>query len=179
MTTQTKELWKVDPTHSEVQFKVKHLVISTVTGSFNSFEGEVEAEGNDFENANVTFNADINSISTNQEDRDNHLKSDDFFDAEKYPELTFESTSVNKTGDQEYKLIGDLTIRDVTKEIELDVAHGGTVDDHLGNTKAGFEIRGAINRKDFGLVYNPVTEAGNVVVGDKIKLLLNVQLAKN
>lgn len=181
METATKTLWKIDPTHSEVQFKVKHLVISTVTGSFGSYEGSIEtdAEGEDFKNAKARFAADIDSISTNNEDRDKHLKSDDFFNAEKYPQLTFESTNFEKTGDQSYKMTGDLSIRDVTKEVELDVIHGGTVDDPYGNTKAGFEISGSINRKEFGLKWDAVTEAGNVVVGDKIKLQLNVQVVKS
>lgn len=179
MATQTKELWKIDPSHSEVQFKVKHLVISTVTGSFKSYEGHIEADGGNFENAIANFSADINSISTNSEDRDNHLKSEDFFNADSYPQLSFKSTSFDKSGDQQYKITGDLTIRDITKEVTLNALHGGTVDDHLGNTKAGFEIEGAVNRKEFGLTWNAVTEAGNVVVGDEIKLQLNVQLAKN
>lgn len=179
MNTATKTIWEVDPAHSEVQFKVKHLVISTVTGSFNSYEGKVETDGDGFENAKAYFSADINSISTNNEDRDEHLKSEDFFNAEEYPQLTFESTNFEKTGENEYTVTGDLTIRDITKEIELDVVHGGTVEDHFGNTKAGFEISGTINRKEFGLTWDAVTEAGNVVVGNDIKLQLNVQLAKN
>jgi polyisoprenoid-binding protein YceI len=179
MATQTQELWTVDPAHSEIQFKVKHLVISTVSGSFEAFEGTVETKNGEFENADISFTADVNSVSTNQEDRDNHLKSDDFFHAEKYPKLKFNSTSVNKAGDQQYQVVGDLTIRDVTNEIALDVVHGGTVEDHLGNTKAGFELAGTIDRKEFGLTYSAVTEAGNVVVGNEVKLLMNVQLAKN
>ncbi|MBN2731229.1 MAG: YceI family protein [Balneolaceae bacterium] len=179
MTIATKTLWNIDPTHSEVQFKVKHLVISTVTGSFGSYNGRIEADGDDFENAKATFAADIDSISTNNEDRDQHLKSDDFFNAEAHPQLKFESTSFEKVGDGEYKVTGELTIRDVTKEIELDVVHGGTVTDQYGQTKAGFEVEGIINRKEFGLTWSAVTEAGNVVVGDKIKLQLNVQFIKN
>ncbi len=179
MTTETKTLWKIDPTHSEVQFKVKHLVISTVTGSFGSFDGQIEADGDDFENAIATFSADINTISTNNEDRDQHLKSEDFFNAEEFPRLKFESKNFEKTGNGEYKVTGDLTIRDVTKEIDLDVVHGGTVGDPYGQTKAGFEITGSINRKEFGLSWNAVTEAGNVVVADKIKLQLNVQFVQS
>jgi polyisoprenoid-binding protein YceI len=179
MSTATKTLWKIDPTHSEVQFKVKHLVISPVTGSFGSYEGQMEADGDNFENAKATFTADIDSISTNNEDRDNHLKSDDFFNAEKYPQLKFESKDFVKTGEGEYKVTGDMTIRDVTKEIELDVVHGGTVGDPYGNTKAGFEVTGTINRKEFGLTWDAVTEAGNVVVGDKIKLLMNLQFIQS
>jgi len=179
MTTATKTLWKIDPTHSVVQFKVKHLVISTVTGSFDSYDGQIEADGDDFENAKAHFTADIDSITTNNEDRDQHLKSDDFFNAEEYPKLMFESTNFQKVDEGQYKVTGDLTIRDITKEIELDVVHGGTVSDQYGQTKAGFEVEGTINRKEFGLTWSAVTEAGNVVVGDEIKLQLNVQFIKN
>jgi polyisoprenoid-binding protein YceI len=179
MITETKTLWKIDPTHSEVQFKVKHLVISTVTGSFGSFDGQIEADDDHFENASAKFTADIDSISTNNEDRDQHLKSDDFFNADTYPQLRFESTKFEKTGKQTYKVTGNLIIRDVTKEVELDVVHGGTVEDPYGNTKAGFEITGIINRKEFGLTWNAVTEAGSVVVGDKVKLQLNVQFVQS
>jgi len=178
MTTTTKTLWKIDPTHSEVQFKVKHLVISTVTGNFGSFDGQIEADDDHFENAEARFTADIGSISTNNNDRDQHLKSDDFFNAEEYPQLKFESTNFEKIDEGEYKVTGDLTIREVTKVVTLDVIHGGTVGDPYGQTKAGFEVTGSINRKDFGLTWNAVTEAGNVVVADKIKLHLNVQFVQ-
>lgn len=179
MTTATQTLWKIDPTHSEVQFKVKHLVISTVTGSFKSYDGQIEADGDHFENAQATFTADIDSITTNNEDRDNHLKSDDFFNAGEYPQLTFESKNFEKVGEGEYKVTGDMTIRDVTKEVTLDVVHGGTVTDPYGQTKAGFEVTGSINRKEFGLTWSAVTEAGNVVVGDEVKLQLNVQFIQS
>ena len=179
MTTETKTIWKIDPTHSEVQFKVKHLVISTVTGSFGSFDGHIENEGDHFEDARAEFTAEVNSITTNNEDRDNHLKSDDFFNAEAYPHLKFESTNFEKTGDQTYKVTGNLTIRDVTKEVVLDVVHGGTVVDPYGNTKAGFDITGIINRKEFGLKWSAVTEAGSVVVSDNVTLHLNVQFVQN
>ncbi len=178
MTTTTKTLWKIDPTHSEVQFKVKHLVISTVTGNFSSFDGQIEADDDHFENAEASFTADIDSISTNNNDRDQHLKSDDFFNAEKFPQLKFESSKFEKTGDGEYKVTGDLTIRDVTKEVVLEVVHGGTAGDPYGQTKAGFEVTGSINRKEFGLTWNAVTEAGNVVVANQIKLQLNVQFVQ-
>lgn len=180
MSTNTKTLWKIDASHSEVQFKVKHLVISTVTGSFKSYEAKVEApEDESFEDAEVYFEADIDSISTNDDDRDAHLKSDDFFNAEQYPKLTFKSTSVKKTGDNTYDITGDLTIRNVTKEIKLKAEHGGTVVDPYGQTKAGFEVTGTINRKEFGLKWSAVTEAGNLVVGDEVKLILNVQFVKS
>jgi len=165
--------WVLDPMHSEVQFKVKHLVISTVTGSFKTFEGTVETEGDTFEGATAEFSLDVNSIDTNQEMRDGHLKGAEFFDAEKYPKITFKSTAI--TADS---LTGDLTIKDVTKSVTLDLEHGGTATDFYGNLKAGFEITGKINRKDFGLVWDGVTEAGAIVLGSDIKLIINVQFAK-
>jgi len=176
MATATK--WVLDPMHSEVQFKVKHLVISTVSGFFKSFEGELDTENDDFTDAKISFSLDINSIDTNQSQRDEHLKSAEFFDAEKYPKISFKSTSFTKAGDDEYKLVGDLTVKGVTKPVTLDVEFGGAADDFYGNTKAGFEISGKINRKDFGLTWSGVTEAGAVVVGEDIKLLINVQFAK-
>ncbi|NGP89510.1 YceI family protein [Fodinibius halophilus] len=178
MSTATKKLWKIDPTHSEIQFKVKHLVISTVTGSFGSFEGSLEVDGEQLEGADIQFKADINSIDTNNEDRDEHLKSDDFFNAEEYPKLAFSSTAFEKKGSDTYRLIGDLTIRGNTKTVELEAVHGGTVQDPYGQTKAGFEITGTINRKEFGLEWDAVTEAGNIVVGEEIKLQLNVQIVE-
>jgi len=178
METMTKALWKIDPMHSEVQFKVKHLVISTVTGTFNSFDGSLEAEGDDFDGAQASFALDVDSIHTNVADRDAHLKSDDFFNAEQYPKLTFNG-KLKKLSDNEYVLTGPLTIRDVTREVTLDVEHGGTMVDGYGQTKAGFEISGKINRKEFGLKWDMVTEAGGVVVGEEVKLNLNIQLAKS
>lgn len=175
MATSTK--WVLDPMHSEVQFKVKHLVISTVTGSFKTFEGSLETENEDFSDAKIEFSLDVNSIDTNQEQRDGHLKSAEFFDTETYPKISFKSTSFIKDGD-DYKLNGDLTIKDVTKPVTLDVEHGGVAGDFYGNTKAGFEVTGKINRKDFGLVWDGVTEAGSVVLGSDIKLIINVQFAK-
>jgi polyisoprenoid-binding protein YceI len=178
METAVKTIWKVDPTHSEITFKVKHLVISTVTGKFKSFDATLETENESFEGAQITFKADIDSIDTGVADRDGHLKSDDFFNAEKYPEMTFTSTEFTKTGEGTFALKGNLTIRDITKEITLDVDHGGTVVDPYGQKKAGFEISGAINRKEFGLQWNAITEAGSVVVADTVKLDLNVQVVQ-
>lgn len=179
MATATKTLWKIDPTHSEIEFKVKHLVISTVTGKFTEFNATLETEDGTFEGADVKFNAEIASILTGVEDRDNHLKSADFFDAENFPKLTFDSTSFEKTGESTYKLTGHLTIKDVTKEVTLNVEHGGTVEDPYGQTKAGFEISGEISRKEFGLTWSAVTEAGSVVVGDTVKLIMNVQVVQS
>jgi len=178
MSTQTATKWVIDPMHSEVQFKVKHLVISTVSGFFKSFTGELITDGDDFENAEIDFTLDIDSIDTNQSQRDEHLKSPEFFDAATYPKISFKSTSFAKTDDDEFALKGDLTIKDVTKPVSLAVEFGGSAADFYGNTKAGFEISGKINRKEFGLTWDGVTEAGSIVVGEDIKLLINVQFAK-
>jgi polyisoprenoid-binding protein YceI len=169
--------WTVDPMHSEVQFKVKHLVISTVTGNFNQFSAEMEAEKEDFTDATISFTADINSINTNNQQRDEHLKSDDFFNAEKFPHMTFHSNALEKNGDG-YDLKGNLTIRNVTQPVTLAVAFGGVAQDPDGQTKAGFEAEGKINRKEFGLMWSAITEAGGVVVSDEVKILLNIQFVK-
>ncbi|WP_234569438.1 YceI family protein [Rhodohalobacter sp. 614A] len=178
MAADTLTKWTIDTAHSEINFKVKHLVISTVTGKFKTFVASVETDNENFEDAKITFEADVNSIDTNSSDRDAHLKSDDFFNAEEHPKLTFESTSFKHIGEGEYKLIGNLTIRGNTKPVELDAVYGGTVTDPYGNVKAGFEVTGKINRKEFGLKWNGVTEAGNLVVSDEVKLDLNVQFTR-
>lgn len=173
-----KTNWVIDPAHSEVHFKVKHLVITTVTGSFGEFSGKVEAEDDNFSNATIEFEANINSIHTNNEQRDAHLKSADFFEAEKFPKLTFKSTRFAKKSDDEFELEGNLTIKDITKLVKLEVEYSGIAKDPWGNTKAGFELKGRINRKDFGLTWNALTEAGGAVVSDEVKLAINVQLVK-
>ena len=170
--------WIIDPMHSEVHFKVKHLVISTVTGAFNKFEGTVEADNDDFGDAAINFSIDVSSVDTNQEQRDGHLKSPDFFDAAAFPHITFASTSFTKKSGSDYTLKGNLTIKGVTKEVELPVEFGGIATDPYGNVKAGFDISGTVNRKDFGLVWNTITEAGSIMLGDDVKLVLSVQLAK-
>ena len=177
METQTAT-WAIDPTHSEVQFKVKHLMVSTVTGSFGSFEGSLAMAGDDFEDATITFSADISSISTNNDQRDGHLKSGDFFDAEQFPTLNFKSTGMKKTGDDTYDLTGDLTLHGVTKPVTLKADYGGQMQDFYGQTKAGFEVTGTIKRKEFGLTWDGVTEAGGVVVSDDVRLLMNIQVTK-
>lgn len=171
------QVWNIDPTHSEVQFKVKHLVISTVTGTFKTFEGKLETESDDFDGANASFTLDAASVDTNVADRDAHLKSPEFFDADNHPKLSFSGKLVKK-GEDDYKLVGQLTIKDTTKEVELSAGLGGTMVDGYGQTKAGFEVNGKINRKEFGLTWSQMTEAGGVVVGDDVRLHLNVQLVK-
>ena len=171
--------WAVDPTHSEVQFKVKHLMITTVTGYFNSFNTTAESEDEQFGGAhNIVFTADVNSISTNNEQRDTHLKSPDFFDAAQHDEIRFVGTKYEQVGGEKFKLHGDLTIRDMTKPVTVNVEFGGIVVDPYGQTKAGFTVEGKISRKEFGLTWNAVTEAGSVVVSDEIKLQAEIQLVK-
>ncbi|MEI9919379.1 MAG: YceI family protein [Bacteroidota bacterium] len=174
----TKTKWGVDASHSEVQFKVKHLVISTVTGFFKKFTGGIESESDDFNGAKVNFSIDVNSIDTNVTDRDGHLKSPDFFAAEQYPTIEFKNGVLKKKSDDEYTLKGDLTIRNTTLPVELAVNFNGIAADPWGNTRAGFEINGKVNRKDFGLGWGAVTEAGNIVVADDVKLHFNVEVIK-
>ena len=170
--------WIIDPTHSEVSFKVKHLVISTVTGYFRSFEGAAESSSEDnFDGAKIEFSAAIDSIDTNQKDRDAHLKSADFFDAATNPSLKFANGVLEKKS-QDYILKGDLTLRETTLPVVLAVEFGGMAGDPYGNTKAGFEISGKVSRKAFGLIWSAVTEAGSVVVSNEVKIIANIQLVK-
>jgi polyisoprenoid-binding protein YceI len=170
--------WKIDPAHSEVQFKVKHLMITTVTGYFRTFDLEVETQTEDFSSANrIEFTAEVDSIDTNNAQRDAHLKSADFFDSENNQQIKFVGKKFNAEGDKA-NLTGDLTIRGTTKPITLNVEYGGIVVDPYGQTKAGFTVNGKISRKEFGLVWSAVTEAGQVVVSDEIRLLAEIQLIK-
>jgi polyisoprenoid-binding protein YceI len=172
--------WVLDPDHTQIQFKVKHMMISTVTGSFNSYEASVETEEEDFMKAKVNFSTDVNSLTTGSADRDAHLKGPDFFDAAKYPVITFRATKYEAVdNDGSYELYGDLTVKNVTRNIKMDVEFGGVVKDPWGNTKAGFTINGKINRKDFGLEWNVVTEAGGILVGEEVKIALEVQLIEH
>ena len=173
------ETWKMDTAHSEVKFKVRHLVISTVTGNFDTFSGIVESNKADFTDAKISFEADANSIDTKNEQRNGHLKSPDFFDAANHPKITFASTSLVKKGDEEYVLTGNLTIRGTTKEIKLSVVYNGTVKGFGGSFDvAGFEINGKINRQDFGLTWNALTETGGVVVSDEVKIEIFAEFVK-
>lgn len=164
------KIWNIDPVHSEIEFRARHMIISTVTGQFDHFESTAETDGDSLENANITFSAETASVNTGTEQRDNHLRSDDFFNAEKYPKIVFKSTSFKKVKDDIYKLKGNLTIRDVTKPIELDVEYGGEIKDPYGNQRRGFTITGKMNRKEYGLKYNALLETGGAVVSDEIKL---------
>ncbi|MCK6613563.1 MAG: YceI family protein [Ignavibacteriaceae bacterium] len=173
-----KSVWAIDPTHSEIGFKVKHMMFTNVSGKFSSFEASVENEDDKFETSAISFSADVNSIDTANADRDNHLRSGDFFEVEKFPKLTFVSTGITKVDDNNYKINGDFTIRDVTKNITLDAEYSGLMKDPWGNTKAGFSLSGKINRKDFGLTWNAALETGGVLVSDEVKLLCEVQVVK-
>ena len=167
--------WVVDNSHSNVKFTVTHLVISEVEGNFTSFTGTMQSSKSDFTDAVIEFSVDVASINTDNDSRDKHLKSDDFFNAEKYPKLTFKSLIFKKISGNKYELTGDLTIRDVTKRVKFDVTYGGTVKDGYGNTKAGFKATATINRFDYNLKWNSVTEAGSVVVGPDVNILLNLE----
>ena len=174
----TNQTWALDPTHSELQFKIKHLMISTVTGQFNDFKASVETTGDNFVNAKVHFEATVDSISTNNEQRDAHLKNGDFFDADKYPVIVFESEKMEKTGEDEYKLYGALTMRGVSKKIILNAEFGGITKDPWGNTRTGFSVTGKINRNDFGMSFGAVSETGGLLLGDEVKINANVQFVK-
>ncbi|MBA3829803.1 MAG: YceI family protein [Taibaiella sp.] len=170
--------WNLDAAHSEVQFKVRHMMITNVTGSFSKFDATVETDGDDLTTVKATFTADVDSISTNNEQRDNHLKSPDFFDATNHPQLKFESTSMEKVDEENYKLHGNVTMRSTTHPITLDVEYGGSLKDPYGYIRAGFTITGKINRKEFGLNWSALTEAGGLVVSDDVKIHVSVEFIK-
>jgi len=170
--------WAIDATHSEIHFKVKHLLISTVTGQFNQFNATIDTEGDDLTTAKVHFTAEINSISTNNEQRDGHLKTGDFFDVENHPQLSFEGTQLEKVDDENYKLHGTLTMRGVSKPDVFDVEYGGMVIDPWGNTRIGFSLTGKINRKDYGVSFGMVSETGGIMLGEEIKIIANAEFVK-
>lgn len=170
--------WMIDPAHSEIQFKVKHMMITTVTGSFKEFKSEVETDGDDFATAKVSFEASAASVFTNAEQRDAHLRSADFFDADNFPVMRFVSTGLKNIDEENWQLTGNLTIRDVTNPVKLDVEFGGVGKDPWGNTKAGFSLNGKINRKDWGLNWNAALEAGGVLVSDDVRIYAEVQYAR-
>lgn len=170
--------WIGDPVHSEIAFKIKHLMITTVTGRFNEYQVTAETQDDDFTTAKIDFTAEINSITTDNTDRDNHLKSPEFFDAATFPQLKFQGTQMNKMGEENYELNGNLTIRDITKNIKLDVEFGGIIKDPYGQIKAGFTLNGKISRKEFGLTWNALTETGGMVVSDDVRLACEIQVIK-
>lgn len=164
--------WNLDPTHSEITFKVRHMMISNVKGNFNNFTATVETEDDTFKNATVKATLQTDSVDTNNTDRDTHLKSAEFFNAEAHPEITFESDSLNSG------ITGNLTINGVTKPVQLDVDFGGINVDPWGQTKAGFSFEGKISRKDFGLNWNAALETGGVMVSDEVKIAGELQFVK-
>ncbi len=170
--------WALDASHSELQFKVRHMMISNVTGEFQQFNATVTTEGDEFTTAKINFTADVNSITTKNEQRDGHLKSPDFFDAASHPQLSFESTQLEKLDNEHYKLHGNLTIRATTLPVALDVEYGGTIKDPWGNIRTGFVVEGKINRKDYGLNWSALTEAGGLVVSDDVKIHAAVEFVK-
>jgi polyisoprenoid-binding protein YceI len=170
--------WTIDPVHSEIGFKVKHLVISTVSGKFTSFEGKLEASKEDFTDGKIIFSADVNSIHTGNEQRDGHLKSPDFFDAANHLKITFVSTSIEKKDDTNYKIKGTLTIKGITKPVVFDAEFGGIGKNFQNQDVAGWELRSKLNRQDFGLTWSAVTEAGGIVVSDEVKLVANIEAVK-
>jgi len=170
--------WNMDPSHSEVHFKVKHLMVSWVTGSFKKFTATVETDGDEIATAKVHFSAEIQSISTNNEQRDAHLRTGDFFDAENHPQLNFESDRLEKIDDEHYKLYGTLTMRGTSRKIVLNADYGGNTQDPWGNTRIGFSVTGKINRKDFGVSFSMVSETGGILLGEDVTLNANVEFVK-
>jgi polyisoprenoid-binding protein YceI len=171
--------WALDPTHSEVEFKVRHLMISNVTGQFTKFNLEAQTEGEDFTTAKVKFTAEAGSVDTGNEQRDQHLRTGDFFEVEKFPTITFIPTKyVSVDNDGSYEISGNLTIRDVTKPVTMEIEFGGIVKDPWGNTRAGFTVTGKINRKEFGLQWHAVTETGGIMLSDEVRLHANFELIK-
>jgi len=172
--------WKIDEAHSEIGFKVKHLMITNVSGYFTRFTGEVKTESDDFHDATITFEAAADSIDTSNAQRDEHLKNGEFFDATHFPKISFVSTKVKKLEDKQnhYRVLGNLTIKDQTHPIELEVEHGGIMKDPWGQEKAGFTLKGRLHRTDYGLRWNATTEAGGFVLSDEVKLNMEVQLVK-
>lgn len=178
METTAKTKWAIDATHSEISFRVKHLMISNVKGNFNDFSAEIYTSDNDVVTSDVNVSINAASVTTANADRDGHLKSADFFDVENHKQITFVGTSVKKVDDENYKLTGNLTIKGVSKAITLDVEFGGIMKDPWGNEKAGFTVNGKINRTDWGLNWNAALEAGGVMVSDEVKVAAEIELVK-
>ncbi|MFC0273427.1 YceI family protein [Metabacillus herbersteinensis] len=174
----TKTKWAIDKAHSSVDFSVKHMMFATVKGGFQEFDAKIEADPTDLTTAAIEFTIDVASVDTRNNDRDVHLRSADFFNVEEFPTMTFVSTSSEKKGENEYNVTGDLTLHGVTKSETFTVAFEGTGIDPWGNEKAGFEVEGKINRSDYGLTWNAALETGGVLVGDQIKISLQIQAAK-
>jgi polyisoprenoid-binding protein YceI len=175
-TIRAQSTWTVDKAHSKIGFVVTHLIVAEVEGNFKEYNGTMISSNPDFTDSQIDFSVSVASIFTDSDVRDNHLKSDDFFNAEKYPFMTFKSVSFKKDRDNKYLLEGDLTIRDLTKRVKFDVLYGGTIKDPWGNTKAGFKASTTINRFDYNLKWNTLTEAGGAVVGKDVQIVLKLEL---
>ncbi|MFF2890275.1 YceI family protein [Paenibacillus sp. NPDC057967] len=171
----TKAQWAVDASHSEVGFSVRHLMIAKVKGTFHAFDANIVADPADLTSAEISFNIDLGSVDTRNGDRDGHLKSADFFDIEKFPTLGFQATSISKRGEGEYTVTGDVSLHGVTRSESFEVTFEGTSRDPWGNTKAGFSATGAIKRSDYGLTYNAALETGGVMIGDEVKITLEIE----
>jgi len=170
--------WVLDPTHSELGFKIKHLMITNVSGSFKNFHAEVATNDTDFSSAQINLAAEMDSITTNNEQRDAHLRAADFFEADKYPELKFRSTKVDKTGDDTFAVYGELTLKGVTKPVKLNAEYSGVAKDPWGGERAGFAITGKINRSDWGVSFNGVLETGGVVLSEEVRIHSEIELVK-
>ncbi|WP_409343168.1 YceI family protein [Paenibacillus sp. MBLB4367] len=170
--------WAVDPTHSSLDFSVKHMMIAKVKGTFHAFEAQIEADPSDLTSASIRFDIDLNSIDTKNSDRDAHLRSADFFEIEKYPKLTFVATSIEKSGNGEYDVTGDVSLHGVTRSETFSVSFEGAGKDPWGNEKAGFSATGSLKRSDYGLTYNAVLETGGVLIGDEVKISIEIEAAK-
>ncbi len=173
-----KTKWLLDPTHSELGFKIKHLMITNVTGFFNKFQVEGETDNDDFGTAKIRVKADMNSIDTNNEQRDAHLRNGDFFAADKHPEMTFESTRVEKIDNENFLLYGNLTLKDVTKPVQLNVEYSGTTKDPWGGERAGFTVTGKIKRSQWGVNFNGILETGGAMLGEEVKIQSEIQLVR-
>jgi polyisoprenoid-binding protein YceI len=167
--------WVIDPTHSEIGFKVKHMMFTNVSGKFSKFDATIEAEDSNLENAKIEFTGAIDSVTTGNVDRDTHLLSADFFDAAQFPEIKFSATSVTKINEGEYVLVGNLTLHGITKSVELAAEYGGLMKDPWGNTKMALALEGKINRKDWGLNWNSALETGGVLVSEEVRLNIELQ----
>ena len=171
--------WVLDPSHSEVEFKVKHMMISTISGKFTKFDADLQTEDEDFMTAKVSFTVDADSITTNNEQRDGHLKASDFLDTANFPKIKFVAAKYeNVDNDGSYEVYGDLTIRGVTKQVKLDAEFGGVIKDPWGNTRAGITVSGKINRKEFGVQFHAVTETGGIVVSDEVRIHVALEFIK-
>ncbi len=173
-----KTKWVVDPTHSSVDFSIRHMMFTNVKGSFHTYDATIEADPTDLTSANISFSVDLASVDTKNADRDNHLRSADFFDVESKPKMSFTATKIEKKDEEEYSVTGDLTLNGVTKEETFTVTFEGQGKDPWGNEKAGFSAEGTLNRSDYGLTWNAALETGGVLVGDKVKVSLQIQAAK-